>query len=467
MNIYYWQNFYKKKNSTRQPASSGTTASVTLKTPTSFRTPVIECSNVPKDANYFKIASGVWTAYDAYYFVTDVISVTNAIAEFHLTLDVLATYKSLIGTTAAYIVRADDTTNYNPLLTDPLNHATNDILIESASSTMKYGSSINVFDVSTFRYILSAVGNPDTGINYAYNNGVATNYIMSGASVALLCEELCSTSFLENLVKEFTNPMEAIIKCIALPVNLSGMTIHNDDHIYLGTHDTDVIVNTLVDRVLESTTLLDRPTSMEGSQTYLNHSPYVTATIYLPFVGVCPLDIDLVTGKSLTLKTTIDCFTGDITYAIKDTVNGTIYQTFSGNCSTDIPISSMNYSATATIGGLLSTAGGVISGSAGITAFGILNTVKSLENHTQTNGSYSSIISAWQGTDVVITLYKAVPAHAITDNHVQEGLPIERHALINTFSGFVLCRNASVEIPGCDADKEEINSLLNSGIFYE
>ena len=105
MQVKYWTNFYKKKNSTKQPLS-GTTATVKLKEPTSFHDPVILATGIPKDANYFSIPSGVWiTSYDAFYFVEDVIAVSHDLTEFHLKFDPMATFKSLIGTTYAYVVR--------------------------------------------------------------------------------------------------------------------------------------------------------------------------------------------------------------------------------------------------------------------------------------------------------------------------------------------------------------------------
>lgn len=466
MNVKYWTNFYKKKNSTRQPLS-GTTATVTLKEPTSFHDPVILATGIPKDANYFSIGSGVWiTSYDAYYFVTDVIAVSKDLTEFHLKLDPMATFKSLIGTTYAYVVRQSDPTKFNPQLTDPLNPPAVSVTVAKATTSIKYGNNISVFDLSTYRYLLSAVGAVAT-IDYALNNGFAKTYIMSGGQMALLASKLCTQAFLENLVNEFTNPMESITRCIGIPVDLSGMTIHSNEPIFLGSHSTTVIANVLVGRVLTTETALALPTAMTGSQTYLNRSPYCTATIYLPFVGVCPLDVDVVTGRGLNLKTVIDCYTGDITYAIKDSSSGSIFATYSGNCATEIPVSSMQYSAAGIAGGVMATIGGVASQNPIMAASGIMAAVSSLESHSQTNGSYSSMIGGWQGTDAIVTLYKRDAAHSIAANAAEEGLPYEDRAILNSLPGYLLCRNASVDIPGCDQDKEAINQYLNSGFYYE
>lgn len=465
MKIYYWEGFYKKRNSTKQPASTGYNVTAALKAPTSFWNPVIVSKNVPATANYFKIESGEFTSFDVYYFVNDVVSITNYEREFHLSIDHLATYKTLVGTTYAYILRANDA-NASKWITDSLNPPTASMTAYKNTTSLTYGSNVTVFDLTTFRFLLSTVGAVQT-IDYALNNGIAKTYVMTGGQMAMLANKLCTTNFLQTMVNEFTNPMEAILRCIALPVNLSGLSTHGSENVYFGTQNSQVSANVLLDRVLISEVVLNLPTPMTGQQTYLNFSPYCTATIYLPFVGVCPLDVDLVTGYSLTLKTVIDAFTGDVTYSIKGTSSGVVYQTYQGNCATSVPVSAMAFSALGALSGIMTTIGGVASQNPIMAASGVMATAQSLENHSMTNGSYSSIIGGWQGTDVIVTLYQSAPVHAIGDNIAEEGAPIEERRLINTMSGYVLCRNASVDIPGSDADKEAVNNYLNSGFFYE
>lgn len=465
MNVTYWSNWYKRKNSTRQP-TGGTTVSVVLKQPCSFWNPEIESAQIPKTANYFKIPADEFTQYDAYYFVDDVVSITNDVSRFKLTFDPMGTYKSLISASWQYVLRTNAPGSFNPMLTDELNPPSNDVKVTYASTQITYGNDINVFDLSTFRFLLSTVGAVAT-LDYALNNGIAKTYVMSGGQMAMLAHELCTTNFLQQLVNEFTNPMESIVRCLVLPVNLSGMSIHGSEPIFFGAHSSGVIANVLLDRVLISTVTLSIPEGMTGTVTYLNKSPYCTATIYLPFVGVCPLDLDLLAGKSLKLKTVIDCFTGDITYSIQDLLHGTIYQTFSGKCGTEVPVSALQYSAMGAVGGIMTTIGGVAAKNPVMAAAGVGATVSSFEAHAQVNGGYSSVISGWQGTNVVITCFKRDPAHTITDASANEGLPYEKREMLGNLSGYILCRNASVDIPGSGRDKDTINSYLNSGFFLE
>ena len=466
MNVHYWQNFFKRINSTKVPASTGTNAVIKLKEPTDLRNPVIEATTIPVTANYFQFDAGEYTQYAAYYFVTKVERMTASVTNFYLTLDPLATFATPVKSSWQYVLRANDAANFNSMLTDDHNPPTEAVTVSKANTSLSYGSSIAIFDLSAYRYILSVVGAVST-IDYALNNGIAKSYVMSGGQMALLASKLCSTGFLDNLVNEFTNPMDSVIKCTALPVNMSGMPLHGSEPIFFGSYSSTVIANVLTGRVLNAETNLSMPSILSGTQDYTTRSPFVTATIYLPFVGVCPLDVDAIGGRSLTLKTVIDCYTGDITYSIRDSMTGAIVQTYSGCCGTDVPVSSTGFSAAGVATGILTTIGGIASKNPIMAASGIMTAAQSTEIHSQTNGGYSRVIGGWQGTDVIVTAYAKAPAHAITDNAAEEGLPIEKRAFLGNYSGYVLCRNGNVDVPGSKQDKEEINNFLNSGIFIE
>ena len=47
------------------------------------------------------------------------------------------------------------------------------------------------------------------------------------------------------------------------------------------------------------------------------------------------------------------------------------------------------------------------------------------------------------------------------------GAPFMKSDTISNHSGYIKCSNAAVSIAGTQADKDAVNSMLNSGIFYE
>ena len=81
---------------------------------------------------------------------------------------------------------------------------------------------------------------------------------------------------------------------------------------------------------------------MHATDSVLDYSPYSKLGIYLPFIGYQELDIDECREKTINLKYRIDILSGACVALIS--INGrTLYQ-FSGNCVTQIPLTSADYS---------------------------------------------------------------------------------------------------------------------------
>lgn len=70
---------------------------------------------------------------------------------------------------------------------------------------------------------------------------------------------------------------------------------------------------------------------------YLDYAPYTIIKLYLPFVGYCTLDTNLLIDNMLNIKASIDYISGTITYYILR--NDTLVSEFSGKISIDIPFS--------------------------------------------------------------------------------------------------------------------------------
>lgn len=465
MDIYYWTDWQKKKNSTRQPAT-GTKAVVKLLEPCSLYAPKIEASGIPRNANYFMIPKGIANAQiDYYYFLTDMVSVTADITQFFLELDPMATFKAEIQATGAYVERANSAA-YNPWIQDPMNQPSDSVTIQAASTNLHYvvgQTTYTLFDPDNMRYVLSVIGIPSG--NPRMVNGIATNYLLSDYTMLLVALDLNSNNFLTNLQQELNNPLDSIIGCKAMPVNYSGAS-RQQETVTFGSNSTSVTAEVFTNRSITCDNTLTLPTIMTGAQDYTHVSPYVTATIYLPFVGVCPLDVDQLTGRTVILRTSVDLCTGDLIYAI--IAGGTTVQTFSGNCSSEVPVTGGYYSAIGRAGGVLTTIGGIAAGNPAVAVAGALATAKSMQVHSQMNGSYSSSIGGNVGTAVLVTAYVRSPAHPVGNDSVSDGLPYEKHEnVLSVFSGYVKCRGASVDINGRAQDKETINGYLNGGFYME
>lgn len=80
-----------------------------------------------------------------------------------------------------------------------------------------------------------------------------------------------------------------------------------------------------------------------------DYSPYTHASIYLPYIGVQPVDIDDIMNCTLTLRYNIDVLTGTTIALLKcvrkgrDNLNAVMYE-WQGNCVTQCPITAGNWS---------------------------------------------------------------------------------------------------------------------------
>ncbi len=463
MNILYWTSFSKRKNSTKQP-TGGTSATVTLKEPCGIFSPTFIASGISEDVKYIQ-------AWGRYYFVTEVTHDGPHIV-ISCASDPLATFKSDIGSYTAYVERSQS--NYDINVTDPFNMPSNDYSIDTKTTAISGLS----FD-TTGSYIIGVIGKNASSANNV--NGVATYYAMTAFAMTQLGNAINNTNFLQNLINEFTNPMDSIINCIWIPFSLASIA-GTTSEIYLGSNATGVNAKAISGRAYGTASpdsiVLPIPDSLPRD--YRRNAPYSTAFMYLPFVGTVPLDLDVTYPvDSVSYTCHLDVFTGDLVYDIYK--SGVIVSTYSGNCATQIPLSAGGYSSMGVSSGILATIGGIASSVAGVVTEnpalltgglaaiggGAMSSVNSAKIHTTINGNTSSAISVYSGTDIQIGFIYRHAMHTPSAIISRLGGVCRKMLQLSSLSGYIKCNGASVEINGFDSDRDIVNGYLNSGFYYE
>lgn len=81
--------------------------------------------------------------------------------------------------------------------------------------------------------------------------------------------------------------------------------------------------------------------------------------------------------------------------------------------------------------------------------------------------SYSGSTGNFQSAEETISL--TAKFQPIVDQYPEKiGSPLYRAVVINTLSGFVLCRDAVIALPTATGREEDaLTSILNSGFYYE
>ncbi|MBO7676879.1 MAG: hypothetical protein J6S49_05140 [Erysipelotrichaceae bacterium] len=469
MVIRTYSNFVKKKNSTKRP-TGGTEINVTLKENTSVLNPIFITKSVPDSVNYLYVPST-----NRYYYVTDIKRPNASLIEIFCHVDVLASYKSAILNTSAmveYTSSSDDVS-----ITDPRNVPTS-LLHVTPTSLSFSGVNFN----TTGGYVLGVLSDHASG-----DSGVIDYYALTPAQMTLFCGELYSQNILDQIKNQFTNAMESLVSCIWLPLSGIGSGSHQ---IHIGRETLSSVTNAskITDRVItfntgtESISFSSDSGGSGAGMTYLEKAPYCTGTLFLPFIGFVPLDMDVMAfTKNIQINGYADLLTGDIVYMVA--YGGLKVSTFNGNIATKVPVSGASYDGVGIASGAITAIGGVagtiatiasggsagaVAASAGAIAGGAVNVAKSTELHTMINGGNSSAVGSHLGLNPFVEIYQYVPSESdLTSYKAAHGMPYHKMATLSDLTGYVQCIGASVSMSGFESEKSEVNSYINSGFYIE
>lgn len=461
--INTWSGFSKKFNSTKRPDPNAATAhTVTLKDQTDIKSPTFLMKTTDFSINYVE-------AFGHYYFC-DVKNIDGHNSELVCNMDKAATFKTQIGAYTGLIDYCSASSDVT--ITDPRNVPTGLINVTPTALSIS-GISFNTVG----GYIIGVLSNNVTG-----DVGVIDYYTMTTAQMQSFSQELYDQNFIQLIQDQFTNSKDSLISCMWLPVTGIGGA---STPIHIGRETMTATGGHISDRVISfnsGLTTIGFGTGSGGAgaaMTYLEKAPYCSGLLYLPFVGIVSLDMDILAfTKNLQLDGYVDILTGDIVYNVKYGAFRT--STYNGNIATKIPISSAGFDAVGVATGSITTIGGVVAaivgvatgGSAlaglGVAAGGAMGAAKSAEFHTMINGGNSSAVGAQLGLNPVAYIVQNLPAEDnLTAFKAQHGMPYCKVGTVSACGGYVQCHNASVSIPGDGEEQGAVNAMLNTGIFYE
>lgn len=203
---------------------------------------------------------------------------------------------------------------------------------------------------------------------------------------------------------------------------------------------------------------------------YTDYKPYSSAEIYLPFVGIVPLDINDVIGKSIGIKYIFDVLSGNFIAVVSLSI-GKIYK-FNGNCSAEIPVTGENAinlwrsfisNSFALVGA--SATGNIpmftVNGAMG--ALNIASASSSVMRSGSLNGNLGYFGPENDYTPYVI-LHMAKNVTPTLDR--VKGKCYYRYQSLEDLTGFTQC--SAVHIVGGNATEEErkeIEDLLKEGVY--
>ena len=202
-----------------------------------------------------------------------------------------------------------------------------------------------------------------------------------------------------------------------------------------------------------------------------DYDPFTKISIFLPFIGIVPLNTADVMRSTVSVKYKVDVITGACLAEVsvsRDGGGGILY-TYGGSAIVTYPVSSGSYvgavqaalSTALGIGSAIATGGASLGASAGMVLGGLANAKTQVQHSGQFSGSSGAmggkkpylIVSRPQTrTPSNISLFKGIPSNAI-------------HKL-SSCEGFVKVQEVHIASKTAyDNEIQEIESLLKAGVI--
>lgn len=276
---------------------------------------------------------------------------------------------------------------------------------------------------------------------------------------------LWSSSFVDQLLKVFNNPMESIIglhKVYASPV------IGGKSNIKVGYLDSGVSSNFVSNQY----TKIDCGTVnlQEYFGNVFDYSPYTTVELYLPCIGFVQLDVANVMRSSINIVYTVDVLTGACLAEVnvrRDNSGGVLYS-YSGNCASQYPLSSGSYMGI--VSSVIGVAGSIVGtvasgGSLAPLALGATSGLLNAKTHVQHSGSLSGNSGVMGGKIPYIIITRPQTNMAENYEHFQ-GLPSNVYTQLSACHGFTKVKNVNVRNINAESEElDEIKTLLLDGVI--
>lgn len=311
------------------------------------------------------------------------------------------------------------------------------------------------------------------------DTGLITLYTPSVTQLHLLAADIWSSNFVSSLVKEvYADPIEVIISVGIVPFNV---TPAGTKKIKVGERELDITSNYPADNYVIFD--MGSVSLQEALGAYTDYAPYTKGSIYIPYVGFVPLDVDIFMGHDIGLKYMVDLCTGSATACLL--VDTDVHQVFNCNLLTPVPLTSANYSqmwqSLLSVGSAL--VGMEAAGLAGASAAGEFATDKALKSGAKSASDIMTGIStkpiiqksnSLAGSGGLVGCPYAFiqiehPALAIPTNQNRFiGYPSYMNSILSGLQGFT--RVSSIHLGIAGATKRElvdIEQSLKNGVIIQ
>lgn len=460
MHIRLYNNFAKRKNSTKRPTGDYQKRyEVVLKVDTDYDSPTFLIAET--NPNFPVYTYAYIEEIQRYYFITAVKQRNAKCWEIVCELDFLATYVAAIRATSAFV--AYSSTDFSMLL--------NDTRISKLNESRVYKSSNynTIFGSSHYDYLWVA------------GTGGSSCYRCNVRDVTKAIYDAANDSLLDNLCQTWADIQSCIMYCRSFSLDTQSDGV--SESIQIGKYDTGVNGARLSDSALIKT----QPTisiPIAGTYTDFRRYAYTNMRLSLPYVGVVALSVadfieDPAVGGNVNVDYVVNLASGVVYYKITND-NGAVIASYSGVAGRAKPVSIYSpFNGQ----GVLTSAGGSVMGAAGAllattpvgqvagmgaAIAGVASMFSSIETASgSTVGTNDG--SAEEKINPGIQLVVEEFASRIEPSNLTliAGSPCSKVMSLATLTGYVQTCGASVSVNANSNVIDKINIALDNGIYLE
>lgn len=443
----------KRHNSTLQPSGSGTDIDVQLKNGSDIIAPVFLLSLASLPDYSMMVFEG------RTYFITGISSVRDNLWEISAEVDVLATYKSNILATSAFVIY--DAAANTELVDSRLPIVTTPTIGTNSARFSPYYAALGTF------------------IFTAINTDGCKSYCMSGNQLRSVMSNLQ-----QWIAGEITIPgdiIDAVIEVGQFLVgsgnimnNIKGVTwvpfdyssfLSGAETVKIGLYDNSpVSVGTIGTgfQTFSWTQRIDIPWEFTD---WRRNSPYTQIYAYIPYVGCISIPpCNAINDSSLDFEFSVNKLTGALAVEVHGATSGETFYVGSGTTGCSIPIGISGFNAATAVAGAFQAASSIIAGD-------FVGAAKNAYNGIQGNAQSAGAIAGGAGAGLNQNIIVKTISHNtnVEPNTVGAaiGTPTMANHSLSGKTGYVQTQQFSVSGSMTDTERSRINMLLDGGIFIE
>lgn len=295
----------------------------------------------------------------------------------------------------------------------------------------------------------------------ALSTGFISVYAPTSGQLLNFAGELWSENFITTIRKTNNDPMEGIISLHSIPFQVVvGSTVNAK----IGNYQTNVSM--LKVNAQYYTINCGNISLPEHWCSALDYAPYTTCEIYLPFVGVKPVQIDDIMGRVLEVKYNIDILTGAGVCMLK--CGDSVLYTFPCTVAQQIPYTMSNrvelYRAiVGAVSSIANSGGGPSAGAGAITAAASVALAK--HSSITRGGSLGGNIGVLSDFSPYLIIHR--PLQSLADGFAsKKGYPSNISATLSGVHGYTVVDKVHLTGIDCtDSERDEIHALLKEGVI--